>query len=300
MAETLNYVIKKPCPLLQDNLVSDQLRIADLGRLIGADSNASKAKRGVAQIAPNSRILPVVQFDTKRWDSIDVDINFIDRKIIRSKELPIQNLKAEIYLNNRQLSLIPLTFGIAGGIWSIPSSLIDGSPKTIKAEISLSARHLKTKQLFTTLESTHTSLGEINRQALIGVGNSVGALLANSNGELKTLANKGAISKCILDAAGLNIGNVAPTKLFGDKQGELNCLAGDFAITNGIMQVKTFLLDIDDAIITVSGEINLANEILTLNIMPKSKGPRLMSLRSPLYISGTFKNPNVGVWIRQR
>ncbi|PUA17916.1 AsmA family protein [Glaciimonas sp. PCH181] len=292
---TLTYIAKKPRPLLQGNLVSNQLRLQDLGPLIGADSNASKANRGATKMQPANKVLPTEEFNTERWGSIDADVNFVGHKIIRSEELPIQNLKADIHLNNSLLSLTPLNFGVAGG--NLVSTIkLDGSNKTIKADIALSARHLKIKQLFPKLESTRASLGEINGDAaLSGTGNSVASLLATSNGELKTLINQGTMSKFILEAAGLNIGNVVLSKLFGDKQVKLNCLASDFSITHGLMQTRTFLLDTDDAIIDISGQINLANETLALNIRPKSKGLRIISLRSPLYIAGTFKNPDVGV-----
>lgn len=295
LSGTLEYVAKKPRPLLRGSVLSNQLRLEDLAALIGADSNASKANRGVAPVQPGNRALPHEEFNTGRWGSIDADVKFTGRKIIRQKELPIQDLVADVHLNNSVLSLTPLNFGVAGG--NLVSNIkLDGSGKTIKAEMKMSARHLKIKQLFPTLESSRASLGEINGDAaLSGVGNSVATLLATSNGELKALINQGTMSKFILEAAGLNIANVVITKLFGDKPVKLNCLASDFAITNGVMQIRTFVLDTDDAIINVSGQIDLAKELLALNIRPKSKGLRIITFRSPLYVAGSFKNPDVGV-----
>ncbi|MFC6522944.1 AsmA-like C-terminal region-containing protein [Undibacterium arcticum] len=79
-------------------------------------------------------------------------------------------------------------------------------------------------------------------------------------------------------------------KLFGDNQVKLNCLVGDFAIVNGIMQTRTFVLDTEDAIINIGGHIDLTKELLALNIIPKSKGLRIISFRSPLYVAGSFKS----------
>ncbi|QRX84236.1 AsmA family protein [Glaciimonas sp. PAMC28666] len=295
LSGTIDYLAKDPRPLLKGTLVSNQLRLVDLGPLIGADSNASKARRGVAPTQPANKALPTEGFDTSRWGSIDADIKFTGKKIIRSEELPIQNLNANIHLNDRHLSLTPLNFGIAGG--NLTSTIkLDGSVKPMKANVMLSARHLKINRLFPTLESARASLGEVNGDAaLLGAGNSVATLLGTANGEVKMLVNQGTLSKFILEAAGLNVGNVVLTKLFGDKQVKLNCLASDFVVANGLMQTRTFLLDTDDAIITVSGRINLATEVMALNVKPKSKGLRIISFRSPLYVAGTFKNPDVGV-----
>ena len=41
--------------------------------------------------------------------------------------------------------------------------------------------------------------------------------------------------------------------------------------------------------------VNLATEQLNLDITPKTKGVRIFSFRSPLYVKGTFKNPDVGI-----
>jgi uncharacterized protein involved in outer membrane biogenesis len=66
-------------------------------------------------------------------------------------------------------------------------------------------------------------------------------------------------------------------------------------VADGVMQPLIFLVDTDDAVIRMDGNINLAKETLDLSIHPKSKGVRLVSLRAPLYLNGTFKHPDVGV-----
>ncbi|MEO6918019.1 MAG: AsmA family protein [Collimonas sp.] len=295
LSGTLEYVAQKPRPLLKGTLLSNQLKLEDLAPLIGADSNASKANRGDGAAQPSNKVLPVEQFDTTRWGSIDADVKFTGRKIVRGKELPIQDLVADLHLKDSVLSFTPLNFGVAGG--NLVSTIkLDGNNKQIKAEMKISARHLKIKQLFPTFESAQASLGEVNGDAsLSGVGNSVATLLGTSNGELKTLIDHGTISKFLLEAAGLNIGNVLISKLFGDKQVKLNCLASDFAVTNGVMNARTFVMDTEDAVINVQGQVNLAQETLALLVKPESKGMRIFSLRSPLHVTGSFKNPDVGV-----
>jgi uncharacterized protein involved in outer membrane biogenesis len=194
---------------------------------------------------------------------------------------------------------LPLNFEMAGG--TLRSDIkLDGSGKAgknaIKAEIKVTARHLKLEQLFPALKSLQASAGEINGDAsLSAVGNSVASLLGASNGEIKTLINQGTVSKLLLEQMGLNIGNVILAHVVGDKQVKLNCMATDFGVTNGLMQTRTFIIDTDDAILDVSGNINLAHEQLDLTIKPNSKGLRIFSLRAPLYVRGSFKQPRVSV-----
>jgi uncharacterized protein involved in outer membrane biogenesis len=120
-------------------------------------------------------------------------------------------------------------------------------------------------------------------------------LLGSANGEVKALISQGSISKFILEAAGLNVGSAVVAKLFGDRQVKLNCMASDFKVTNGLMETRVFVIDTEDATILADGNINLAKEDMNLTIKPQSKGIRIISLRAPLYVGGTFKNPKVGV-----
>jgi len=157
-------------------------------------------------------------------------------------------------------------------------------------------RGLKLKELFPTSESMQASLGEVNGSAaLTGNGDSIAALLGNSNGEVKLYIDRGTISKFILEAAGLNIANVVVTKLFGDKQVALNCGAANFKVEQGVMQTQGFIVDTDAALINVDGDIALNDEKLALTMKPQSKGLRLLSLRAPLYVNGTFKKPDVSI-----
>jgi AsmA family protein len=85
------------------------------------------------------------------------------------------------------------------------------------------------------------------------------------------------------------------TQLFGDRQVQMNCAVSDFTVNKGVLQTRAFVIDTKDATIYVKGDVNLAREQLALTILPESKGLRLISLRSPLYVNGPFKKPEVGV-----
>jgi uncharacterized protein involved in outer membrane biogenesis len=292
---TLEYIQQKPRPMLRGEVVSNYLNLKDLGALLGADSAAEKKKRGAVSKQPPGKAVPVEPFKTDRWNKIDVQVQFTGHKIIRSEALPIDNLFTKIQMNDGVLSLAPLNFGVAGG--KLATELkIDGRNNPAKAQMKVSARRLQLKKLFPAVESMRASLGEVNGDAqLSAAGNSLSALLASSNGEVKSLISQGSISKFILEAMGLNLGSVVVSKLFGDRQVELNCMASDFSVTDGLMKARTFIVDTKDATIDVQGQINLAQEQLALTINPESKGVRIISLRSPLYVSGTFKKPEVGV-----
>ncbi|MBM7130597.1 AsmA family protein [Dyella mobilis] len=282
-------------PKLSGDLHSQQLRFADLAPLIGAGSQAQKAQSGDTTRQPADKVLPVEPFRTDRLRTLDADVTFSAAHIVHPTSVPIDALSTHLVLNNGLLQLDPLHLSAAGG--TIDSRIrVDGGAMPMRTEADLRARHLQLKQLFPTFQPMSTSFGEINGDATLNTrGNSVSAMLGDANGELKLLMNDGAISKTLLETAGLNVANVVIGKLFGDKTVKINCAAVDLAGTNGLFTSRLFVLDTSDATINVDGTINFANEHLDLNVTPHTKGMRIFSLRSPLYVKGTMKNPDVGV-----
>ena len=291
----LKYAASQPRPKLSGKLVSNQLLMADLGPLIGADSNTEQKARGGASKQPAGKVLPVEEFRTERWRDMDADVEFTGKRIVQSAELPFTDLYTHLVLNNGVLSLEPLRFGVAGGKLDAQIRL-NGRDTPLEGRAKLTARNFKLKQLFPTFEPMKTSFGELNGDAeLSGRGNSVAALLGTVNGGLKMIVNDGAISRSLMEIAGLNVGNYVVGKIFGDEDVKINCAAADFAFKDGLATSQLFVFDTENAIIYIDGTANFATEQLDLKITPESKGLRLFSLRSPLYVRGTFGNPSAGV-----
>jgi AsmA family protein len=287
----------KPRPRLTANVVSHELLFSDLGPVIGADSNADKEKRGVDAKQPAGKKLPTEKFKTKRWKAMDADVHFRGDRIIRNKNLPINNLSTHLVMKDGVLTLDPLDFGFAGGHLKNHIKLDGSGGGQIKATATVEARRLQIKQMFPAVQNIRqATIGELNGDAkLTAVGDSVAAMLADSNGELKTLVEQGTVSKLLLEEMGLNIGSVIVTKLFGDKTVQLNCMATDFDITKGVLNTQTFVADTDDARVTVKGTINLGTEAMDLTLNPETKGIHFFSLRSPIYLRGTFAKPDIGL-----
>ena len=299
---SMAYIQSKPRPKLTGTLESRQLRMADLGPLIGVNSGKgsekteqAKAKRGDAVSQPANRVLPHDKFDTQNWDVMDADVKFSGKRIEHGNSLPLSNLYTHLILKNGDLLLDPLRFGVAGG--SLNSTIhMEGDRKPMHARADLHARNLKLKQLFSGVSTMQSSMGQINGDAtLSGTGNSVADILATSDGQVKMLMNDGVISRSLMEIVGLNVGNYVVGKLFGDDEVRINCAAADVNVSHGVASSKLFVFDTENAVINISGTTNFANERMDLSINPESKGIRIITLRSPLYVRGTFKNPDAGV-----
>jgi uncharacterized protein involved in outer membrane biogenesis len=76
---------------------------------------------------------------------------------------------------------------------------------------------------------------------------------------------------------------------------QLNCLVADFDVVNGTARTQAFIADTKEARVQVNGTVNLATEQLDFKLDPQTKGLHLFSLRSPLYLRGTFSKPDVSI-----
>src|SRR5690606_21258410 len=61
------------------------------------------------------------------------------------------------------------------------------------------------------------------------------------------------------------------------------------------MTPRLAVFDTENVLVEVSGTVDFGKESLDLDIRPHSKGIRIISLRSPLYVRGSFADPQAGV-----
>ena len=294
----LTFTAGAPRPKLAGKLNSRLLRMRDLGPLVGVQPDAKTGK--VAGGKPRQafgKVLPTQEFRTDRWRVMDADVTLTADRIIYDEDLPITKFDVHLVMDNGLLTLDPLRFGMAGG--SIDTKLrLDGGRTPMAGKAEIAARGLRLKQLFPKVESMQRALGQLNgNAALTGTGNSVAALLGSASGDTRLLINDGVISRALMEIAGLNVGNYVVSKLFGDEEVKINCGAADLQMQRGVMTPRVFVFDTENALVQIEGNANFKDETLDLDITPRSKGVRVFSLRSPLYVRGTFGDPQAGVQV---
>ena len=281
LAGTLSVDNNGERPFMHGDLVSKVLNLADLGPLVGTNR---PRKTGV---------LPDAPFDPGRWGSVDADVKLRAGTIKRPEQLPLEDLSARIQMRDRVLTLNPLEFGIAGGKITGPIRL-DGSKETIRADTALRVQKLQLAKLFPTIKQAQTSLGDIGGLIeLKGQGNSVGKMLASADGKIGLFIDDGKVSAFLMQLAAMDLWKVARVKLSGDKPIELRCAIADFGVKDGVMQTNVFIFDTAAVVISGEGTIDLGSEEMDLKLGPKPKEKSLASLNSPLYIRGTFLEPEV-------
>ena len=234
-------------------------------------------------------------FKTDRWDSVDAEVGLKAGTIRRAKELPLENLVTHLSLRDSVLKLEPLNFGVAGGHLSAVISL-DGRKDPIQARVRLRAKKILIAKLLPTIELNKSSIGQINGELdLAGKGNSVGRMLASSDGKVGLVVAGGEISKLMLETIGLHLWEILQLKMSGDKMVRLRCAVADFDVKAGTMHAGTLVFDTDITTVVGTGSIELGTEKLDLTFNPKTKNTSIVALHSPIYVRGTFARPEVGV-----
>jgi AsmA protein len=240
-------------------------------------------------------VLPDLPFKTERWDSVDADVTLKAKTIRRAKELPLEDLSAHLILRDSVLTLDPLDFGVAGGRLNAVISL-DGRQDPIQARAQVRARKILLAKLFPTVALSQTSIGQINGEFdLTGKGNSVGRMLANSNGKVGLVVANGEISKMMMEKVGLHLWEILVLKVSGDKLVKLRCGVADFDVKGGVMHADALIFDTEVTTIVGTGSIDLGQEKLDLTLNPNTKDTSPVALRSPIYVRGSFAKPEVSV-----
>ena len=288
-------------------LVSRQLSLADLGPAVGARNATPEGGAGskpntpkpetknTTQPAPPTRVLPDIPFDTARWAGLDADVTLRAQTLLRDKALPLDQLQFHLLLKDEVLTLDPLAFQLAGGKLQGVITL-DGRKTPLQGQAKIQLRGLMLGRLLPTVDASKNSIGLLNGDIeLTGQGPSVGKMLASSNGRLSLVAQNGTISRLLMEQTGLHLFEILQLTLAGDQTVALRCAVADFSVTGGVMQSRALVLDTAINTLSGSGQVNLADETLDLTIVPRTKVSSVVALRGPVYVKGTFSQPQVAL-----
>jgi AsmA protein len=283
LAGTLQVQTDTARPLLSGSLRSRQLDLADLGPAVGKGTT------------PSTRVLPDLPLDTTRWAGMDADVRLQVQSLLRDSARWVDTLQVRLLLQDRVLRLDPLSFGIAGGDLLAQVSF-DARNEPLRGHASARLSGLKLARLLPAAELQKDLVGRLDGDLdLRGRGASIGRMLAIADGHLRLSAGKGQVSRLLMEQSGLHLLEILRLNLLGDQTVAVNCARLDFQVAQGVMQARTLMMDTAVNTLLGSGQVNLAQETLDLTVVPRTKVVSLVSLRTPIHITGGFGNPDVAV-----
>jgi len=170
---------------------------------------------------------------------------------------------------------------------------MDARESPIRTHAVVDVRGLNLGKLMPETELVKQAIGRIGGDAtLSGRGNSIARMLATSDGNVAIGMGKGRISNLVMELAGLDVAEALKFLVEGDHTIPVRCAFGDFAVADGVMTSRALAFDTTDTIIVGDGHVSLRDETLDLRLRPRPKDRSFLVFRSPLLVSGTFKDPS--------
>ncbi|MBN6149581.1 AsmA family protein [Xanthomonas sp. AmX2] len=285
-------------PFLRADLYSQRLDFDDLAGFVGApprtgsNETANAEQKAQAQkLAASDKVLPNTPYNLSKLRSMDADVRW-KAKRINAQKLPLDDMDAHLKLNDGVVQLQPLNFGVAGG--DIRSDIrMDARAPTIATRAKISVRGMQLGRLFPDSQLANQASGAIGGEiAIAGTGNSIAQMLGTADGNIAIGMGKGHVGNLIMELAGLDIAESLKYLITKDREIPVRCAFGDFGVRDGVMNSRALAFDSTDTLIIGSGTIDLKQEQLDLLLRPRPKDRSILSLRSPLRVGGSFKDPS--------
>lgn len=283
------------------NLSSKRLDFDDIAGFVGAppqtgpgETAAPAQKRAAERLEKKPRVLPDKPYNLAALRKVDAQVDYTAKRV-KAPSLPIESIVTHFRLEDGVLRFTPLRIGLANG--EVETQLyMNARENPMRVVADMTARRVALGKLFPKIKLTRDSQGRFGGRLHVETrGNSIADMAAGADGALALAMNTGEVSNLLLELAGLDALEALKFWLGGDKRVPIRCAIADFAIAKGEMQTRTLVFDTTDTKLTGDGSIDLGKEALDLTINAKPKDRSILSARSPLYVRGTFKKPDVGV-----
>lgn len=304
LSGNLTFDKSKERPLLTAKFISHSLNFDDLGGFIGAappkDQPASKLteeqKAKQAKQEASAYVIPDAPLDISRLAAMDADVEFTGTKVI-SPNLPLDDFYMHILLDNLILKVEPVKFGTANGD-VVANLTVNARKEPVQIKSDVQFRKLALSRLFEKMPLGDKNLNQGligGRAELQGTGKSLRQMLSNSNGTIGVGMEGGQFSNLLIELIGLDVAESLGFMLSGDKPVPIRCVIGDFDVSNGVMKSKTLIIDTNDTNVKGEGTINLGNEEMDITLRARPKDNSILSLKSPIRVTGKLKDPDISI-----
>ncbi|MCP3672703.1 MAG: AsmA family protein [Gammaproteobacteria bacterium] len=256
-------------------------------------ATAKKPKIKKSKVKNASRLFSRKPLPFDLLATIDGTIDY-QAKTIAGIQPNLSSLTTKIKLKQGDLTIKPLQFKSANA--TVNASIhINANLPTPKIRTTTEAKGINIGKLLGSSPSsttTYNGKGEL-RATLQGRGKSVAAIMGTLNGKIRFLAGKGRLEVgATIDTITGGLHHVLGTIISSDASGsDVNCLASNFEIKNGIANSKAFLIDSEYATLFGEGKINLKTEKIQFQLKPKPKSVTL-NVAVPVEVSGTLSQPS--------
>ena len=285
-------------PFVDANLFSHRVQLADLGGFIGetpgrksAGNQSAEQKAELTHRETSGRVLPDTPINLPKLNMADVRLRYRGAQI-EGRSVPLDNIVADLDINDGQIKLHPLSFAVGTGEISLTSDLAPQGHE-LKTATEIEFKQLDVARL---LSATHAvnGAGSLSGSAkLDSTGSSLATLLGRGDGGLRLGLSGGNLSALLVDIAGLEFGNALLSALGVPSRANLQCFAAVFTLQHGMLSTDTLVVDTSEAQIKGAGDVNLADETINYKLKTASQHFSVGTFPTPIDITGHLASPSI-------
>lgn len=282
------------------DLNSKSLDILDAGPWIGYSPERLEAMGGkgaITQEGGRPRILPDAPLASDNLARFDARVLY-KASAVRTGTIPIANLEIDLGLDDRMLTLTPVSFDLAGGRLTGDIKLnARQSPVVTDYDVRLSPVRLGRLLQGFDIEDSGTTGTVKGRLQLRGYGDTVRESLGSSNGRIAMILPEGTFWIRNTELVELDIFQYVTKALAKQLKdpSEIRCGLLAFTVAKGTAVADPIFIDTKRSVIRGTGSFSFGNESLNLAIEADSKKFSLFSGQSPIGVSGYFAEPKINI-----
>jgi uncharacterized protein involved in outer membrane biogenesis len=295
LAGSILVDLDQDTPYITADIKSHQLDFDDLGIIFalpfgtGNGETVGKAQREAKEAYNrDSRLIPNIEIDFARLDAVDGEVHYIADTVINS---------------TLDLTGVELDFDITG--------------RVVKAKLARFAFNEGTITAYATIDGTHQTnvLGTLDHVALASLsldkiargnvdgqfkadmsGNRLRDAFGRANGSLSIWSTDTKVLALGSEALGLDIGEALVLLASEDRADPVftpaRCLAVVMDINKGIGTLNPAVLDTEDSLILMKGDVDFETEALDIKIRSDAKDASWGTLVGNISLGGTLRHPS--------
>ena len=283
---------------LQTRLTAETVQLSDF-KLDGwsplsstaPDSSADSSERdGQNQAATNLYSLFSRELGQKINGSFEVEVQEV---LSGSDKLGSGLLKAEVDRGHYRLDTLRLD--IPGGSIRLDGSYLPEAGQ-VSAELRMQMKNFDYGVLARRIKADSDLKGVVNLDINVhSRAPAEASLRENLNGRFRFGIRPVHYQAGVIDLWAVNILSAAIPALLSGNSSEVNCLAGDFIMEQGLMDPEVFLLDTSRMRVNGKGTVNLKTNTIDFYLKPTPKSASFFSLATPISVSGSIFKPEISV-----
>ncbi len=252
----------------------------------------SSRSAAAAKLAPVGKLFNTNKIDFEPLKQLDLNLDIEFDKIALESET-IGRLTSKINLSRGLLRIAPFAINFVKGN-ARGTAQVDARTPVPKLALKMEMSNVDFGKMLKRFEVGSPLEGEFDLFAdLSASGVSSRQIARNLNGNIGFAINSGRINSAYVGLTVLGIFDFLLAKSTRKGYAELKCLLVQFQVKNGLAVSKTMFLDTPDMVAEGTGQVNLVDETVHIDVQTASRNNRVMNIGTPITVRGPLSKPVV-------